>query len=378
MIDFSAERPFVVFVAMCLTLSVSYAGSRLATQSDFLLDSPNERSSHHRDTPRAGGLAILAAVAAGLFIIAVFGGAREFSEPIWNMLLIAILAGGLGFADDRADLSPSLKFLGQVLIAFMFVWILGPLLAAPLPLAGVTLLGAMGAMGAVVAIFWIVAFMNVFNFMDGVNGLAAGSAATGLALFALIAFNLGAPIAGIMALVVAVGAAGYMPPNVLGGKVFMGDCGSHLLAFMIAGLAVFAAEESSGRVNALIMPTIFLPFIFDVGFTLTHRLVRRQNIVVAHREHLYQLILREGASHGTVAAFYAALVGFSAAIAILMLAIPPAYMFLAPVFLCALFFIGALSIYGRAKATGRLAPDGPRLRNSRQRRYNQLRQRSIE
>ncbi len=343
------DRPLTILVAMVLTLAASYAGSLLAMHSGALLDDPNHRSSHDHAVSRAGGLAMLAATVAGLFVIAAFAGGAEVRGPALKFLLLGVLAGGVGFADDRLNLSAPIKFGGQLFVAGLFVWLVGPLETAALPVVGAV---ALGPVGAAVTMFWIVAFMNVFNFMDGVNGIAGGAAAMGLALFALVAGPTGAELAAAIALATAAAAAGFLPANLLRGKLFMGDCGSHFLAFMIAGLAVFAANISGGRANALLLPTIFLPFIVDVAFTLAHRIARGENILSAHREHIYQLILRRGASHASVAALYAGAISFSAAGAILMLTISPAWAWTAPALIAIVLLMIAAWIYTGAKAAG--------------------------
>jgi UDP-GlcNAc:undecaprenyl-phosphate GlcNAc-1-phosphate transferase len=352
MTEFSFERPLAVFVAALLTVVVSFAGSRLGMESDALIDNPNERSSHNQAIPRAGGVAMLAGLVVGLFTVAVFSGGAGLAHPVWSFLVLAVLAGSVGVADDYRGLSPIIKFAGQFFVALLFVWMLGPLEIAPMPFLGNI---DVGPLGVFITMFWIVGFMNVFNFMDGVNGIAAGAAATGLAVFAGIAGFSGVGDAAVIAGVAALAALAFLPANVMRARLFMGDCGSHFLGFMIAGLGIFAANASEGRVNALIIPMIFMPFIFDVAFTLVHRFMRGQNVLVAHREHLYQLILRGGASHGTVAALFSGLIAFCGAGAIVMLTIPSAWAWLAPVAAACVAAPAAFSIYRESNADGLLA-----------------------
>ena len=349
------DHPFTVFAAVALTVAAAYAGSFLAMHSRALLDDPNHRSSHDHAVSRAGGLAMLAAAAAGLFIVAVFTRDAAFSEPAVKFLILAALAGTVGLADDHFNLAAPVKFGGQVVVAILFVWQVGALETAALPFVGSV---PLGHAGAVLTVFWIVAFINAFNFMDGVNGIAGGAAAIGLSLFGLIAVQTGAAPAGAIALVTAAAAAGFLPANLLRGRLFMGDCGSHFLAFMIAGLAVFAANISGGRASEWLMPTIFLPFILDVGFTLIHRIKHRRNILAAHREHVYQLILRRGAGHAAVAAFYAGAIALCAGGAIFMLTLPPAMMWIAPIALAVLLGVVGLRIYFAAKEIGLIEKTG--------------------
>ena len=347
--EFVLDRPFTILIATVLTLVASYAGAALAMHSEALLDDPNHRSSHDHAVSRAGGLAMLAATVAGLFVITAFASDQGAHSVAFKFLILAVLAGGVGLADDHLDLAAPVKFVGQVAVAALFVWQVGSLQAAPLPFVGAV---DLGLVGAAVTIFWIVAFMNVFNFMDGANGVAGGAALVALLFFALTAGFSQSGDAAAIALVAAAAVLGFLPANLLRGKLFMGDSGSHFLAFMIAGLAVYAANVSDGETNVLLLPTIFLPFIVDVAFTLIHRTMRGENILVAHREHIYQLLLRRGASHGTVAVIYAGLMAFCAAGAFLMLTLPPEWMWMAPTIIAAALTFAAFRIYTRAKASG--------------------------
>jgi UDP-GlcNAc:undecaprenyl-phosphate GlcNAc-1-phosphate transferase len=206
---------------------------------------------------------------------------------------------------------------------------------------------------------WIVAFMNAFNFMDGANGLAAGAAAVGLAWFAVMAGFAGAPTLAVAALLLALACSGFLPDNLVRGRLFMGDNGSMLIGFFIAAFAVLGANWTGGRLSVLAAPVIFLPFIFDVALTLVSRMIRGQNIFAAHREHLYQLQMRMGASHARIAVIYMGLISLCAAAAIIMLTLPAALQWLAPLLLILLFAMAAFAVYRKAVPAGLLASAKP-------------------
>lgn len=353
MLEPEFDRPLVLFVAVLLTLVVSFAGARLGMEAETLIDTPNERSSHHRATSRAGGVAIFVAWVAGLFVVFVFARAPSLQSAALAFSALSLGAAGLGYADDQWGLTPLLKLAGQIGVAALSLALIGALDYAALPFVGEVRLGAFG--GAI-ALVWIVAFMNVFNFMDGLNGIAGGAAAAALFIFSIICLATGAPASSVLALLMAVAILGFLPANVFRQRLFMGDCGSHLIAFVIAGLAVFAANESAGHTSALILPVIFIPFILDVAFTLTHRLMRGQNVMTAHREHIYQLMHRLGASHGSVAASYVAMIVFCAGLSILMLTMAPQYMGIVPVITGLAFLALARQVYARARKAGLISP----------------------
>lgn len=348
----SLEGPMIIGVAAWIAYLVSAAGSRFAAQLQAMRDHPNHRSSHTRPTPKTGGFAIVGAWLAGMFVLAVFLSDSEITTYAAFLSGLAVCALGLGLADDLLSPSPVLKFAGQFAVAALFAAVFAPLAAAPVPVAGYMALAP--AAGFALTVLWIVAFMNAYNFMDGANGLASGSAAAAMCGFCIIAAFSGETFAAATAFLLAAALFGFLPVNMKRGRLFMGDNGSQAVGFIVAALTVLAANMSDGRISALVLPVIFLPFLMDVAATLMHRAVRKQNVLSAHREHVYQFMLRLGASHAQVAVTYMGLTAVSVAAAIFMLALPAGWQWLAPAALAVLFAFPAARIYRAALRAGLL------------------------
>ncbi len=346
-------EPFILAAAAAITIAVSYCASMFAAQSNRFLDHPNERSSHSAATPRIGGLAIVGAWMTGLFVVSTFSSNIDLARIAAVLALFAASALGVGLMDDRFGLAPLWKFTGQIAVAAAFVVVFGPFQELPMPYLGDALLPP--AWGVAITIIWIAGFMNVFNFMDGANGLAGGTAAVGFAWISIIAVGVGANFLFVASFLLALAATGFLPQNLKRGRLFMGDNGSQALGFLIAAFAVLGANWTGGRMSALVVPAIFIPLIFDVAWTLASRLLRGQNVLRAHREHLYQLMIRSGMSHSATAVIYMGFTNLSAAAAIWMLALPHSLQWLAPALLTAVFGVGAALIHARASSKGLLS-----------------------
>ncbi len=340
---------FAIAAAAIIALIVSYGLCAAAAGRSFLPDRPNGRSSHRRVTPRSGGLAIMAGWIASAGFLATTAGAPGAASEILKLAGLAAAVALIGFADDRFGLSPLFKFCGQAAAAAGFIALFGALDLAPAPgLGAVTL----GAFGVVLTGFWLVAFMNAYNFMDGAHGIAAASAivvACGLALSAVVA---GAGVVAVSALMLAFALNGFLRVNFPDGRLFMGDSGSHSIGFLLAASCVVAANGTDGLVSPLFVPTAMAPFLFDVAFTLAHRLYRRRNVLHAHREHVYQLLLRHGASHVRVTALYTGLTAASTAAALLMLGLAPKWQFIVPAALALVLAPPAYSVFRRSAEAG--------------------------
>jgi len=341
--------PATVLIAAGVAFLISLLASKFVADAKILPDHPNNRSSHLKVTSRAGGISIFIGWIAGLAAITV--GADSAGAAFYFLALgvVGAVAFVLGLADDRFSLRPIMKLAGQVLAATVFVLFFGALEAFPLPGAG---LQPLGIFAAPITVLWIVAFMNVFNFMDGVNGMAATCAVFVLSVFGIIAAASGALLLAAAAIVLAFSALGFLPANLVRGRLFMGDSGSHTISFLIAALAVLAANATEARMSVLFIPAAMAPFIFDVAITLLRRIRRKQNLLQAHREHFYQMLARSGASHGVITAFYLFAVVIASMAAAAIVRLPPADQWLGVAVLYGLLAMPAFLISRRASRAG--------------------------
>ncbi len=338
--------PFIIAGAALLSAAVSFLAGRFLARRAWLTDLPGARSSHRAPTPRTGGAAIIAGfLTASLALSAA-------SPELLKFAALALGAFALGLLDDARPLPAAVKLIGQVAAGSAFVALFGPVESVPLPVIGDL---DLGVAAPVMTVFWIVAFMNAFNFMDGANGLAATAAIFALSALGVAAAGAGAALWAGVSVAAAAALFGFLPLNFPQARLFMGDGGSQSVGFIIAALAALAATGDQG-VPALFMPTIFMPFLFDVAFTLAHRSARRRNIAQAHNEHIYQLLIQLGASHSSVTTIYLCLVAVSTVAAIFAGSLPSAWQFIAPAGLLAVFLAPALIIFRKAKAAGLMAP----------------------
>jgi len=143
---------------------------------------------------------------------------------------------------------------------------------------------------------WLVALMNAYNFMDGIDGLAASEAVSAGAFAFLCLLLVGSEWAPVAA-VGAAAAAGFLLFNAPPARIFMGDVGAQFLGFLFAVLGILG--ERTG-LPLWAMAGILGYFLFDVTSTLVRRALRRENLLSAHRQHLYQLLARRGWGHARI------------------------------------------------------------------------------
>jgi UDP-GlcNAc:undecaprenyl-phosphate/decaprenyl-phosphate GlcNAc-1-phosphate transferase len=224
------------------------------------------------------------------------------------VLLGAALITLVGALDDRFELPPAVKLLGQVLAAVIVVHFGVGVKAITLPFAGKLAFPNTGVLdgGPALTVIALVAMMNVVNFSDGVDGLAAGVCAIIAATLAVIAFDLGRAQPGVLAAVTAGAALGFLIYNFPPASSFMGDCGANLLGLLMGVIMVEAAVKTTAVVS-FVLPLILLtvPFL-DTTFVVLKRLKYRRPIYASDSEHFHHRMARIGfSSRRTIAYLYA-------------------------------------------------------------------------
>ena len=271
-----------------------------------LLDVPNHRSSHVVATPRIGGVALVTSVIAGVALLQVTGTGLGRDAAVVLMGAVGIAA--LGLADDFWNLSAVVRLLVQAAVAVCVVSIVGP---APFRWSG-----ADNWLTSTLTVLWIVTLTNGYNFMDGIDGIAGAQAVVAGIGWSVVGLLAGSADVAALGLLLAAASIGFLLHNWHPAKVFMGDAGSGFFGFLFAALPLLAP---AGRASFMWCAVLLLwPFLFDTGFTLLRRASRLENMLAAHRSHLYQRLVLTGCSHAQVTLVYTGLAILGAVAAILV------------------------------------------------------------
>ncbi len=263
---------------------------------------PNHRTSHEGIIPRIGGIGIAVPVLLGFAAAwAVAGGGEAWTKAtgapagfLWAVILGGAGAFGVGLWDDLRTLPAGGKLGLQVILAAV-----PPLLgvrlgeinlpgfaACPLPVWA----------GSAAAFVWVLFWMNAYNFMDGINGIAGRFGE--IVALSLLVMTVGVfPLQAVL-LAFAVGVLfGFLAWNLPEARTFMGDCGSLFLGYLFSVWTLQLGDGLPAKGSFLAMGVLTLPFSWDVLYTLIRRTVRGENLLQAHRSHLYQRLMSTGLNH---------------------------------------------------------------------------------
>ena len=282
-----------------------------------MVDRPDRtRKLHSHPIPRIGGVAIFGALAVSLGALALFEpagklGALDWSDVIRSLPAV-ILIFMTGLLDDVIGLTAWQKLTGQVTAAVLAY------------ASGVQIYSLSGhSIGhtwwhAPLTVIWLVACSNAFNLIDGVDGLAAG-----VGLFATVTTFLAAVLSGATGLALATlplaGALlGFLRYNFNPASIFLGDCGSLTVGFLL-GCGGIIWSQKSVTVLGMTAPLIalFIP-ILETVLSILRRFLRGQPIFAPDRRHIHHRLLDHGFTPRRVAFVLYAVAGAAAGCSLLV------------------------------------------------------------
>lgn len=294
-------------VLMVTPRVIAYAHTR------NLFDLPGERKMHQHPTPRLGGvviwLAVVLGTAAGL--VAYLPHVHYTGKSgLIGLLLGSLFLLAVGLWDDLRGISPRGKLIGQIIASL--IAILGGVVIPffTLPWDGLVVLGMWSVPAT---LFWLVGGTNAMNLIDGLDGLASGVALIASAAMMVVAIKLGHPHTAILLSAVTGATLAFLWFNFHPARIFLGDTGSMLLGFILAGAGVVGVLKST-LVLALIIPVLILGVpIFDTLFAIGRRFRAGKPIFQADRGHLHHRLMEFGLSHRkTVLSIYVGCILLSA------------------------------------------------------------------
>ncbi len=273
---------------------ITWAGRRA------LVATPNARSSHTAPTPTGAGIAIVSVTSAGMLATHVATVPRPGLDVL-TALLIACGVAAVSWIDDRRGLSPVVRLIVHSIAAGVLIGAIGPMTGLSVPFVGPT---GFGIAVSVLTVWWVVGFANAYNFMDGLDGLAASQGIVAGLAWGAAGLIGGHPAIASIGWLIAGGCLGFLRHNWSPASIFMGDVGAVFLGFLFAALTVVGAQHNPAL--GVVGLSAAWPFVFDTSFTVARRALRGENLLEAHRSHLYQRLAIAGWSHGGVTSLYAA------------------------------------------------------------------------
>ncbi len=312
-----------VFAASVLaSFALTWYIRDLATARGWLAGPGLDRHLHKRPLPRLGGVAVFLAFLFSIAVVGVVGELRP-ALPLGFSLksVLVILAPGsliflLGLYDDLHTVGPYVKFLVQVLAGAMLFAGGLRILDLPLLFSGYHF---SWFISLPLTILWVLGITNAFNLIDGLDGLAAGSALFSTFVVFVVALFSHSSFVSVMTLVLAGAILGFLRYNFNPATIFLGDCGSLFVGFMLSALALQGMQKSPTIVAVAIPVVSFGLPILETALSIVRRLISGRPVFTGDREHIHHKLLQRGLSQRQVVTILYAVSAVFALLSLFML-----------------------------------------------------------
>jgi UDP-GlcNAc:undecaprenyl-phosphate GlcNAc-1-phosphate transferase len=261
-----------------------------------IVDQPdNKRKVHKRPIPRIGGVAVIGAYVGSCFLVWAVLRLYPVGESVGFDAIKALVPAVsliflVGLADDLLNLQPWHKFAAQGLASIMVV-------ASGMYIQSVSTLSIPRPIGMFVTVVWLMACTNAINLIDGLDGLAGGITLVGTATVLIGALMNGntdlivaaAPLAGAL--------IGFLVFNFNPASIFLGDCGSLVLGFLLGCYSLLWMATSTTIISAAAPVMALSVPLLDTVLAMLRRFLSGRPLFRPDRSHIHHRLLLRGLSH---------------------------------------------------------------------------------
>ncbi len=326
--------------SLILVLAMTPVVIRLARRLK-IVDVPGARHMHTSPVSHVGGVAIfLSMMTLSITVLWLWNLTVTTDQTALGQLRILLLAAGFifltGLIDDikTKGLRARTKFIAQIASAFIIC-------SAGIRIESVVITDSIaldfGWFSWPLTLFWIVGLTNAVNLSDGLDGLAGGICAIACGATAVFASSTGNMAVVVLMLALLGSITGFLFFNFNPAKIFMGDCGSMFLGFMIASSSVICFSKSSALVGLALPVAVLGVPVFDTLFSMLRRFLERRSIFSADRSHFHHKLVDLGLTQSQAVIAIYGLTLMNAGLGMFMIATPKIYVLI--VFFCILVLL---------------------------------------
>lgn len=266
-----------------------------------IVDNPNARKLQRVPVPVMGGTTVFIGILVSLTAsYCIAPDARLL--PVMSLLSVMYV---IGVWDDVRDVSPSLRFLVELLVVWFMIITLGVEIDDLHGLWGIH--GIPETVSVPLSLIAGVGVMNAVNLIDGVDGYCSTYGVMACAAFSVVFYRAGDMSMFSLALVGIGALVPFFFHNVFGrtSKMFLGDGGSLMLGTLLT-LFMFSALSSSSACavcesGGLSLPALALAIlavpVFDTLKVMVYRVAKGRSPFHPDKTHLHHLFIDMDYSH---------------------------------------------------------------------------------
>lgn len=271
-------------LSFLLALAVTLAVRSYARKHGHVAKPKSDRW-HKRPTAMLGGVAVF------LTTLITYGLVVDKTPQTIVVIGASSFLFLVGLIDDLINIKPYQKLIGQLIGTSIIIGF-----GLRMPLTGYELIDIW------ITVFWLVGITNAINLLDNMDGLAAGISAIA-AISLTVGFAANGQSNDVLFVAIFIGALlGLLVFNFNPASIFMGDCGSMFVGFMLASSVLLSETggRSRGIFSILAVPVLilFVP-IFDTTFVTILRKMWGRKASQGGRDHTSHRLVALGLSERT-------------------------------------------------------------------------------
>jgi UDP-N-acetylmuramyl pentapeptide phosphotransferase/UDP-N-acetylglucosamine-1-phosphate transferase len=269
-----------------------------------LMDEPEERRVHTDKVPNLGGMGLFITFSLTLLLFVPF--LNNTVTDLSNLLSLfsaTIILLFLGIKDDLVLMTAKKKLVIQ-LIAVSMVCVLQDVRITDFH--GLLGVGELPYIASILfTIFVFVLVINSINLIDGIDGLAASISILASLAFGIAFFMADNFMMTLLSAVLIGSLLGFLKYNFSeDSKIFMGDCGSLIVGFLLAyqGIKFLNINPenvqfyNSNNSSILLLAILSYP-LFDLLRVFVVRMMQKKSPFIADSNHIHHRLLRLGLNH---------------------------------------------------------------------------------
>lgn len=291
----SFDIQWIIFlVTFFCTVATTILVRRTVTKLN-ILEYPNHRTIHTAATPKLGGIAIYFSLLVGIIMTMLSNIlAPDLTKQLLSLITGSCLVFVLGVVDDLKGTNCYQKLLIQAIAATVLFWggfsikaLIGPF--------GLQL--SLGVFSFPMTVLWFATVSNAINLIDGLDGLAAGVSLIASLIFFVSALWFGNVAIAALTLLLSIALIGFLIFNYHPASIFMGDCGSLVIGFLLAAISITAPLDFKGNLYVVLTILVLAVPISDTIMAIIRRVIKGKHPFKADKEHVHHQLLASGISH---------------------------------------------------------------------------------
>ncbi|MBT6047454.1 MAG: hypothetical protein HOG49_11590 [Candidatus Scalindua sp.] len=325
---------FPFFSAFFISISIMPCIIRISHRYGYVA-APKEDRWHKKPTALLGGVGIYISfiIPALIFV--------PLNALTVGVLLCATAMFSLGLYDDLREVKPYTKLIFQIIVTIMVIMVgvkvkIIPLIYIAIPLT----------------VFWIVGITNALNILDNMDGLSSGIAFVASICILIYSIQNNLHLVTLFSSILSGTTLGFLIFNFNPAKIFMGDCGSLFLGFLLSIVTILGTwQEATNLLFVLLVPLFILVIpIFDTTLVTFYRKTYGRSISQGGKDHSSHRLVFLGLSERKAVLI---LMGISLFFGILIIFLSSLDLFtililFSALFVCLLFFgifLGGIKVY---------------------------------